>query len=181
MGTKKQLLVKPGVFQADDTVDPEAFHFGFTHSTYGGFISKEEEKAKFPDPYIAAHKKKKHPFFQIPNLLKCGYMRCPGCGNYMIECHDVVFGPFCLYEVIEYCNEYIEHVDDTIVRKFFIDTYNCCLKFVTFKERKDIHKDWVFPPKCMQHNSYNYMLFWYMFIVEGDRTLGFSDIDVEFD
>ena len=107
-------------------------------------------------------------------------MRCPGYGNYMIECYDMVFDLFYLYEAIEYCSDYIEQVDDVIVRKIFIDTYNCCLKFVMFKEKKDTHIEWVFPPLYMQHNSYNYMLFWYMFIVEGDRKLGFSHNDVEF-
>ena len=171
--------MKPGIFQPDDLVNPDHFHFGHTHMTYRDFIKEEEKKANFKCPVVETLKKKQHPFLQIPNLLKCGYMKCPGCGNVMINCHDVVFGLYCAFEVIDYCADHIEHVDDVIVKKIFIDTYNRCLRFVMFREKAGYHNEWVFPPLCMQNNSYTYILYWYECIVKGDRDLGFSSSDEE--
>ena len=54
----KQLLVKPDLFQPDDVVDPDSFHFGFTHMSYRDFIQEQEQKAKFKCPVAETLKKK---------------------------------------------------------------------------------------------------------------------------
>ena len=54
-----------------------------------------------------------------------------------------------------------------LLKKIYIDTYNRQLAYATFKQAKGVHEDWVFPPPCMQDNSYGYMLFWYQWIFEG--------------
>ena len=103
----------------------------------------------------------------MPNFAKCGSMRCAGCGNLMIHCHDVVFGMFCVYEVVRFCKDMGNTLSDTAIKKVFLDTYNRCLAFLTFREKnKRPHDHWVFPPLCVQDNSYSYALFWYEWIVE---------------
>ena len=40
--------------------------------------------------------------------------------------------------------------------------------FVLFKAKaKKVHDGWIFPPLCVQDNSYVYALFWYEWIVQG--------------
>ena len=58
-------------------------------------------------------------------------------------------------------------IDEVAVKKVFLDTYNRCLAFVLFKAKaKKVHNGWIFPPLCVQDNSYAYALFWYEWIVE---------------
>ena len=165
------LLVKLDPFQPDGVLDPNDFHFGHTLESYEAFIEEEQEKANrnIQRKLYVAEKK---PLLQMPNLAKCGWMRCSGCGNLIINCHDVVFGPFCVYKSIKYCTE-MQHyaVSDIALKKVFLDTYNRCLAFVMFKSKeKKVHNKWIFPPLCVQDNSYSYILFWFEWIVEGIWT-----------
>ena len=174
--TQKSVLLKePGPFQPDDVLDVDTFHFGHTWSSYAAFIEAEEKKALEDFMFRDAVKSAAHPFLRMPDLTKCGHMTCSGCGNAMLACHDVVFGPFCLYRVINYCNRFDDFVDDVVMKKIFIDTYNRCLAFTKFKSAKKDHVEWVFPPACMQDNSYGYMIFWYEWIYEGKWSMSFDD------
>ena len=58
--------------------------------------------------------------------------------------------------------------ESSIIKKIFIDTYNRSLAFDLFKQNKLDNDDWIFPPACMQDNSYDYAVFWYQWQVEGD-------------
>ena len=109
------------------------------------------------------------PFYKIIDLEKHGFKKCNGCGNIMHECHDVLYGPYSVYKVIQYCRKNYDNIDDAVVKKIFIDTYNRNLSFHNFKHNKEdkIDEEWVFPPSCMQDNSYDYAIFWYEWIVEG--------------
>ena len=77
----------------------------------------------------------------------------------MYTCHDVMFGAFCIYECV-YCKGNNNLVCHTAIKKVFLDTYNNrCLAFVVFRGRnKTIQDEWVFPPLCVQDNSYSYVL-----------------------
>lgn len=112
----------------------------------------------------------------MPNLCSCGNNLCSGCGKAVIWCDDVRFGLFCIFEIISYINEKIEFVDGMIIRKIFIDTYNRYLCCTAFKEKKVVPEEWVFPPPCMQENSYDYAIFWYEWIVEGQHCV---DVDTD--
>ena len=164
---KTKLLVRPDFFQPDGVVDKDAFHFGPTHDSYSAFIRKEERDAAIGANFRAEKAQLCHPFFKIPDLNKCGFQRCSGCGNLMMDCHDVTIGTYCVYRVIHAINNNIDMVDDVVIKKVFIDTYNRCLAFIKFKNGKGTHEDWVFPPPCVQHNSYSYAVFFYEWIVEG--------------
>ena len=161
------MLVKPDPFQAEGTLDKRTFHFANEMEEYEDFVNYEQEKTnrnisrKFYMP-------ERTRFLCMPNLTKCGWMHCSGCGNPMYTCHDVVFSAFCVHECIKYCNDSDNLVCDTAVKKVFLDTYNRCLAFMVFRTRnKTVMDKWVFPPLCVQDNSYSYVLFWYEWIVQG--------------
>ena len=180
---RERLLVKPGPFHPDDVVDPNQFHFGHTVSSYRDFMEEEEKIAKEAREQFKNEKLvdeegnvEDHPFLRMPDLTKCGYKRCAGCGNLMVTCHDVVFGLFCVFEVISYCTRHPDSADDVvIIKKIFIDTYNRCLAFQAFQKTRVKHTQWSFVPPCMQDNSYKYALFWYDWIVEGRYQLKNED------
>ena len=163
-----QLLVKPDPFQAEGQVNPNEYHFGHTLESYQHFIDEEQEKAN-KDIQRKLYVSEKKPLLRMPNLAKCGWMKCSGCSNLMINCHDVVFGAYCVYEVVNYCTSMQGYeITDIAVKKVFLDTYNRCLAFVLFKAKnKKVHDRWMFPPLCVQDNSYSYTLFWFEWIIQG--------------
>ena len=64
--------------------------------------------------------------------------------------------------------EHSEWVDNVVIKKVFIDTYNPVLRFLTFVEGKGLHEDdWVLPPTCVQEITYCYVVFFYEWIVKG--------------
>ena len=163
-----QLLVKPDPFLAEGQVNPNEYHFGHTLESYQHFIDEEQERVN-KDVQRKLYVSEKKPLLRMPNLAKCGWMKCAGCGNLMINCHDVVFGAYCVYEVVKYCSSMASYeLTETAIKKVFLDTYNRCLAFVLFKAKNNkVHDEWVFPPLCVQDNSYSYANFWYQWIVEG--------------
>ena len=166
---RKQLLRKPDVFQDDWQVDPEEKHIlGTCHMTYSSFIRREEKTELKPPELRKLYRAEGHPFLRMPNLLKDGNKICSGCGNTVMNCHDVLYGPYCVFEVIKFCNQEVYSVDDVVVKKIFIDNYNKQLAIDMFKSNKGPLENWVFPPPCMQDNSYDYALFWYSWIIEGE-------------
>ena len=87
----------------------------------------------------------KKPFFSLPDLFKHGYKKCCGCGNACIYCHNVLIGPFCMFEVISTCTNQTAFVDDTILKKVFIGTYNSIQRYKQFVDKKVVGDDWSFP------------------------------------
>ena len=162
-----QLLVKPDPFQPEGVLQERTFHFANEMEEYEEFVAYEQDKANrgiSRNFYMP----QRTPLLHMPNLSKCGWMHCSGCGNMMVHCHDVVFGTFCVYKCIKYCKDTDNTLNDTAIKKVFLDTYNRCLAFVIFRDRTKIVQDkWIFPPLCVQDNSYSYILFWYEWIVEG--------------
>lgn len=107
------------------------------------------------------------PKFKIIDLTKYGQRICPGCGNVMINCHDVLYGAFCLYEVIQYTNMEVENCNFQMkAKKNFIDCYNKSLRFHNFRDGSSNSWEqtpldsWLFPKRCMINNSYKYALYW---------------------
>ena len=95
----------------------------------------------------------------------------------MTKCHDVIYGPWCVHQVVTYVKKYPDFADDVVVKKNFIDTYNRSLSLDIFRaEGKDVQKgSWIFPPRCMQDNSYDYAVYWF-----GDQYEHiYEDSDVE--
>lgn len=64
-----------------------------------------------------------------------------------------------MFKVINFCTKMEGFIDDIVVRKVLIDTYNCCLAFMIFKEKKGLHKKWIFAPLCVQDNLNDYAKF----------------------
>ena len=108
------------------------------------------------------------PFYSVVNLKRHGTEKCKGCGKVMYKCHDILYGPFAINEIVNYTNLQPENmVDDLVIKKIFIDTYNRSLAFDLFRnEGIKSNKDWLFPPRCMQDNLYDYALFWYRYKAE---------------
>ena len=139
---KNQLLKYPLTFQPDDIVNPNDFHFGHTHHTYNSQYS-EEYKVEYckNSIYHSHHRLENKPFLHMIGLMKCGnndVYTSGGCGKVVIYCDNIRFGQFCVFEVISYINDdKIKFVDDVVLKKIFIDTYNCCLvRQTTFKGMK---------------------------------------------
>lgn len=68
-------------------------------------------------------------------------------------------------------------MDDIVVKKMFIDTYNQILSFITSKQGKGIYENWNFPPTCTQDNTYAYALFFYKLVMEGQWKIDWSDTE----
>ena len=167
----KLLQKEPGPFTPDIAVDSSMFHFGHSLETYREFIEENESKARKFDEINGILRNPEHPLLRMPDLTKVGWKRCEGCGKLMFECDDTVYGPYCVYKVIDACNQYEDFVCDVTVKKIFIDCYNRCRNFVNFKLPRRMEEQWVFPPRCVQDNSYAYAIFWYEWIVEGKYEL----------
>ena len=102
----KCFLVKPDLIQPDGVVNPDSFHFGCSIDSYHIFIEEYKKKKAKMDERDYCYEGKKIPFLYMYDLSKYeGWRCCSGCGNYVVNCHDVVFGPFCLYEVMSFCTE----------------------------------------------------------------------------
>ena len=95
----------------------------------------------------------------------------------MFECEDVVYGPYCVYCVIDACTEHEEFLCDVTVKKVFIDTYNRCRNFVNFKLPRKADEQWLFPTRCVQDNSYAYAIFWFEWICEGKYKMKYQEAE----
>ena len=167
-----KILQKPRPWQYKDMIerdDNPGLEAAFTD-----FVDEEEtkrvqageenvKKSGGQDSKPAARKDPPRRYLSIVNLKSHGNEICAGCNNIMTKCHDVVYGPHAVNEVVCYINQNPEDCDDITVKKIFIDTYNNDLSLDIFRgEAKDIKSDsWLFPPRCMQDNSYSYAIYWY--------------------
>ena len=173
---KKFLLTKPDVFQDDWQVDPEEKQIlGTCHMTYSSFIRREEKKHMKESPERALYRAEGKPFLRMPNLMRDGNKKCSGCGEIVMNCHDVLYGPFCVFEVIQFCNHKVYSIDNVVVKKIFIGNYNRQLATDLFKSNKGPLEEWQFPPPCMQNNSYDYALFWYSWMIECEWRMKSDD------
>ena len=95
-----KLLRMPAAYEPFDAVDPQNYQIVGVRNGFQKFIEKEENS--HPNPGLYKDKKEKTPVLKVIDLRKVGLMKCEGCGNIMTECHDVLYGPFCVYVVIRY-------------------------------------------------------------------------------
>lgn len=143
--------------------------FGDTLELYCSFLKDHEVKnQKCENHKLIKEEQKKirHPFLCIPDISKCGHKTCDGCGNIMYECHDAMIGLFCVKEVIKHYTNCPWLVCNVVVKKIFLDCYNQVLKWESFKDRKGEQDEYVFPPLCVQDNTFSYALFFYKWIIE---------------
>ena len=109
---------KSDVFQDDWQVDPKEKHILVTsHMKYSSFICHEEKKERNPSPTHALYRAGGKPFLHMPNLMKDGNKRCNGCRHVVMNCHDVLCGPFGVYKVIKFSNQDMFSIDDVVVKK----------------------------------------------------------------
>ena len=168
-----KLLTKPQPFQYDDQLDPNERQLFSHERAFYDYVEEEEEKRqkqkdldKACGEKMAAAEPKKNPprrYLSIVKLTSHGTDICQGCNNIMTKCHDVIYGPWCVKQVVSYVREHPEFADDLVVKKIFIDAYNRALSLDIFREEgKDVQKNgWIFPTRCMQDNSYDYAIYWY--------------------
>ena len=78
---------------------------------------------------------------------------------------------------MHFTTNFPDFVDDVVLKKIYIDTYNRNLGFTMFKQDKGVHEDeYFFPPPCMQDNSYGYLIFWYEWIFYGSWKMSYDDL-----
>ena len=171
---QKQLKIEPDVFQGEGTLNPKDFHFGHTLDSYEKWLDEEEQKHR-SDEIRKLYMKEMKLFLMMPNLVLCGHKYCSGCGNLMVFCHNIVFGAFCVWKAVKYCTESPDSVCDVTIKKVFVDTYNHCLEFTNFRGIKEVPEDWLFPPICMQDNSFGYAIFFYEWIIKSQWDADYSD------
>ena len=171
-GDKEKLLKEPGIFQHEFALTKDEFHYaGHTWGTYSDFLEEEENNACKNAEACTRAKAANHPFLRMPNLIKCGGIRCSGCSKPMSSCDDVVIGPYCVFRVVKLCTENYDMLDNVVIKKVFIDTYNRILAYNTFKLGKGSHDDWVYPPPCVQDNTFRYAVFFYEWVIEGQWSV----------
>lgn len=101
----------------------------------------EEKKAGENTQMRDATKCAKHIFLKMPDLIKCGGMYCNDCGKIMVQCYNVVIGPYCIFCVAYFMKDYGDETDGVVVKKVFIDTYNCIQSYITFKQGTGIYEN----------------------------------------
>ena len=107
---KKPLLVCSQVFQPNHVVDPEKSIFMDSSKSYREYIKEMEEEANKRRPYMEKQKELNNPFLCLPDVLNIGWKQCARCDKQIYECHDVLYGPLCMFEVIEFCNNNVDWV-----------------------------------------------------------------------
>jgi hypothetical protein len=97
---------------------------------------------------------------------------CKGCRLHMDVCHEVLFGEFCIANVMMYYD--MARADTTIegINEIFQTSYNQGLRFKRYENVKilDYYSSYP-PPKCMMSNSYLHASQLAMFKAKGDKYL----------
>jgi hypothetical protein len=97
---------------------------------------------------------------------------CKGCRLHKEVCHEVLFGEFCIANVMMYYD--MARADTTIdgVNEIYETSYNQALRFKRYEAVKilDYYSSYP-PPKCMMSNSYLHASQLAMFKAKGDKYL----------
>jgi hypothetical protein len=97
---------------------------------------------------------------------------CKGCRLHKDVCHEVLFGEFCIANVMMYYD--MARADTTIdgVNEIYETSYNQALRFKRYEAVKilDYYSSYP-PPKCMMNNSYLHASQLAMFKAKGDKYL----------
>ena len=165
-GLKAKMLIKPGPWDHKGEIEGERstsnMIYGSVCDNFDEWIEEEEGKRK------PKGSKKVRKYLGVVDLEKYGNEKCKGCGQIMTECHDIKYGAWCLHEVIVYVMRAPSFACTNAAKKIFIDTYNQSYGFSSFHDitEKKTHVDWVFPPTCVQRNSYDYAMYWFVDYIE---------------
>lgn len=119
------------------------------------------------------------PFYAPVDLSKDGDKLCLHCGNIMTSCHDVIFGMYCISAVIQYYKNETDQAEDLVAKRIFINHYTNALKFDTYKKTGKLSVvEMVYPPVCLEQNSYEYAIYWIAWKKKGmwlDKNISKSD------
>ena len=144
----KLLLVRPQPWQFADQVDPESEQLYSLQGSFYDFVDNEEDKryALWEAEQKAASKGEgtaraiPRRYLAIVYLEQHGTKICPGCNKIMTKCHDVVYGPWCVNEVVTYVKQFPDWAENMVVKKIFIDSYNYALRLDAFRdEGNNVH------------------------------------------
>ena len=83
----------------------------------------------------------------MSDLTKVRCCRCAGCGKLMVDCDNIVFELYCVYQVVKIFTNLHAFVDNVAIKIVFIDINNHCVNYKMFnKARKGPNDYWMFPP-----------------------------------
>ena len=76
-------------------------------------------------------------------------------------CHDYLFGAYCRDVAKHYYYEHPAVAEEVIANNLFIDSYNQYHEIeIHQKTRRLIAQEQLFPPACVEENSYNFVIDW---------------------
>jgi hypothetical protein len=132
------------------------------------------KKFKFTPPKNKA-KDIAHP----PALSKVRKGYCMGCKLHPDICHEVLFGEFCVANVMMYYDMHRQDTDIDGINDVYIASYNQALRFKRYEQVKilDYYSNYP-PPKCMMDNSYTHGVQLSMFKAKGERFLDAMEVGV---
>ena len=87
------------------------------------------------------------------------------CGKNKDECHEVLFGEYCLVKTMKYWYETGINVEKDAATRRYKKAYNSFLNAVTYRTTRRLDTFEMYePPDCMMENSYDTamkMMMWY--------------------
>lgn len=91
--------------------------------------------------------------------------QCIMCGKHKGECHEVLFGEYCLVKTMKYWYETGINCDEDAATRRYKKAYNSFLNAVTYRTTRRLDTFEMYePPPCMMQNSYDTamkMMLWY--------------------
>jgi hypothetical protein len=132
------------------------------------------KKFKFTPP-----KKKARDMAHPPAHSKVRKGYCVGCKLHPDICHEVLFGEFCVANVMMYYDMHRQDTDIDGINDVYIASYNQALRFKRYEQVKilDYYSNYP-PPKCMMDNSYTHGVQLSMFKAKGERFLDAMEVGV---
>jgi hypothetical protein len=97
---------------------------------------------------------------------------CPGCRLHHDVCHEILFGEFCVANVMMYYDMNREDTDLDGINAVYETAYNQALRFKRYESVKilDYYSNYP-PPECMMKNSYLCGVQLAMLKAKGDKFL----------
>ena len=160
-------------FDVDDTLESSDFTQRSEKRYFESYLKTHIVKRELEEENSAKKKKKKRntgrsktvsvpPYcYQVYDMKKDGKKTCKHCNTKLTSCHDVLFGMFCISAVVRYYKENTTMAEDLVAKKVFINSYNNALEFHNFKITGKMRAvEMVYPPICLEQNSYEYATYW---------------------
>jgi hypothetical protein len=131
------------------------------------------KKFKFTPPKNKKAKDMAHP--PAHSKVRKGY--CVGCKLHPDICHEVLFGEFCVANVMMYYDMHCQDTEVEGINNVYITSYNQALHFKRYKQVKILDYYSNYPnPKCMMDSSYTHGVQLSMFKAKGERFLDAMEV-----